>query len=294
MEDKKKQEAQEAVKDEKAVDEIVDVDLSLKKDEKDSESLLLINQQALQSQYIEKLEKLLSKDDVTDQDIKNVEFCKAELLAQFLGVISFSSTLSNTDGRKKAADVLSSHLAKLYSKATKLKEKLARKADLGVLGNDVMETKFGASKPDVVTDDMLAGRDLKKVCILLAGGFAMIFSNPTYREAAMNPSAETRSKALAMVKAQNATQNSGTGTLFSVLTDLVSSPEKRLTAQLPDLLDEFNQKVVGEDRNQFTNWAESLVTGLSNLGGKNSILNALQGKDMSKIMGNLMGSKNIA
>ena len=35
-------------------------------------------------------------------------------------------------------------------------------------------------------------------------------------------------------------------------------------------------------------------TGLSNLGGKNSILNALQGKDMSKIMGNLMGSKNIA
>ena len=63
---------------------------------------------------------------------------------------------------------------------------------------------------------------------------------------------------------------------------------------MPDLLQEFNQKIGGDEKNQFFEWADKLVTGLSNLGGKNAILNALQGKDMSKIVGNILGSKDIA
>ena len=294
MTEKKKKETEEVVKDEKVVDDVECAEDLLKKDAKDSESAGLINQQALQSQYVEKLEKLLSKEDVTEHDIQNVEFCKAELLAQFLGVTSFSSTLSNSDNRKKAADVLSSHLGKLYSKTTKIREKLAAKADLGVLSNDVMETKFGASKTDVVTDDMLIGCDLKRVYFLLGSAFAKIVANPVLREAFMNPNVETKAKALASIKTQSAGKQKTSVSLVSMLTDLINDPEKRLNAQLPDLLQEFNQKIGGDEKNQFFEWADKLVTGLSNLGGKNAILNALQGKDMSKIVGNILGSKDIA
>ena len=94
MTEKKKKETEEVVKDEKVVDDAERAEDLLKKEEKDSVGSQLINQQALQSQYIEKLEKLLLKDDISEHDIQNVEFCKAELLAQFLGVTSFSSTLS--------------------------------------------------------------------------------------------------------------------------------------------------------------------------------------------------------
>ena len=294
MTEKKKKETEEVVKDEKVVDDAERAEDLLKKEEKDSVGSQLINQQALQSQYIEKLEKLLLKDDISEHDIQNVEFCKAELLAQFLGVTSFSSTLSNSDNRKKAADVLSSHLGNLYSKTTKLREKLAAKAGLAVLNNDVMETKFGSRKPDVVTDDMLVGYDLKKVYFLLGSAFAKIMANPALKEAFINPTPETKAKALAANKAQGSLKTKGSGTLFSLLTDFVNSPEKRLNAQLPDLLQEFNQKIGGDEKNQFFEWADKLVTGLSNLGGKNAILNALQGKDMSKIVGNILGSKDIA
>lgn len=296
MTDKNKRTVEDVVKDEKLAEEIVNADLSLKKDEKASEEALLIDQQALQSQYIEKLEKLLSKEDVTEQDVQNVEFCKAELLAQFLTVSSFSSSLQNSDSRKKAADVLSSHLGKLYSKTAKIKEKLAQKASLELLDRDVREMKFGSGKPTtVVTDEMLQGRDLKRVCFLLAGGLSALVANPVLREAVTNPNAKTRSKALAVAKAQSSAEKSGSdGTLFSMLTDLVNNPEKRLNAQLPDLLGEFNRKIGDDDKNQFFSWADKLVTGLSNLGGKASMINALQGKGLSKVMGNILGSKDIA
>ncbi|MBQ8250951.1 MAG: hypothetical protein IJY92_03450 [Alphaproteobacteria bacterium] len=296
MTDKNKRTVEDVVKDEELAEEIVNADLSLKKDEKASEEALLINQQALQSQYIEKLEKLLLKEDVTEQDVQNVEFCKAELLAQFLTASSFSSSLQNSDSRKKAADVLSSHLGKLYSKTAKIKEKLAQKASLELLDRDVREMKFGSGKPTtVVTDEMLQGRDLKRVCFLLAGGLSALVANPVLCEAVTNPNAKTRSKALAVAKAQSSAEKSGSdGTLFSMLTDLVNNPEKRLNAQLPDLLGEFNRKIGDDDKNQFFGWADKLVTGLSNLGGKASMLNALQGKGLSKVMGNLLGSKDIA
>ncbi len=218
----------------------------------------LIRQQALQSQYIEKLEKLLLKDEITEQDMQNVEYCKAELLSQFLGVTSFSSSLADTDARKKAADILSSHLGNLYAKTAKLKEKLAKKEALSIIQNDVSETKFGASstKYRTITDNMLTP-DLKNISILASSLTAFVFEK-------------------------------------TPLKNLVNNPKTRLTAMLPDLMDEFEQKTTSDEKESFLKWANVLTTGLSKLGSVKSMMSALQGKDISKIMGKLMDSKNIA
>lgn len=224
----------------------------------DNMGMHLINQQALQSQYIEKLEKLLLKDEITEQDIQNVEYCKAELLSQFLGATSFSTSLGDTDIRKKAADALSSHLGSLYAKTTKLKERLAQKGALSVIRNDVDEARFGASvdRYRTVTDDMLM-LDLKKISLVTASVSAFIFEK-------------------------------------TPLKNLIDNPKTRLSAMLPDLMDEFNQKTSSEEKESFSKWASMLTTGLSKLGSVKSIMNALQGNDVSKIMGKIMDSKDIA
>ena len=53
----------------------------------------LIKQQALQSEYIEKMNSLLNKEDITLEDIQTVEYVKSKLLSQLVGVAVFSSTL---------------------------------------------------------------------------------------------------------------------------------------------------------------------------------------------------------
>lgn len=224
----------------------------------DNMGVQLVRQQALQSQYIEKLEKLLLKDEITAQDMQNVEYCKAELLSQFLGATSFSSSLADTDGRKKAAEILSSHLGNLYAKTAKLKEKLAKKEALSIIQNDVSETKFGASstKYRTITDNMLSP-DLKNISILAGSLTALIFEK-------------------------------------TPLKNLVNNPKTRLTAMLPDLMEEFEQKTTSDEKESFLKWANVLSTGLSKLGSVKSMMSALQGKDISKIMGKLMDSKNIA
>ena len=286
--EKEKKETEKTVNDEKALEENIKKDDVQAKAENASDGYQLINHQALQSQYVEKLEKLLLKEDITPHDIQNVEFCKAELLAQFLGTVSFSASLSNSDERKKAADALSSHLSKLYGKTAKLKEKLALKANNESVGKDVMEAKFSNKEYAVVTDEMM-GYDIKKICLLVGTAFAAIVVDPKLRAAATDPKANM---AMKMMNSKQAGSSKTKGSLFSLISEFVNSPEKRLNAQLPDLLKEFNQKTTDDEKNKFSNWANTLVTVLSKLVVNNSILNALQGKDLSKIMGNIFGSKD--
>lgn len=220
-----------------------------------NEEVQLINHQAAQSQYVEKLEKLLLKDDITEQDVQNVEFCKAELLSQFLGAVSFSSSLSDSDARKKAADALSSHLEKLYAKTAKLKEKLALKEKETMQQYDIRDTKFNTHSP-IITDNMLDS-DWKKLAISTSVLASIAISK-------------------------------------TPLKDLINNPATRLKAMLPDLLDEFNQKTTPDEKDSFSKWANTLATGLSKLGGTKSIASALQGKNIASLVGKLFDSKNIA
>lgn len=245
LQEEKVIEAQEA---ENKAEEKVDEKETVAEEKRESENVAAqtVQHQALQSQYIDKLISSLSKDDITPEDVQNVEFCKSEILSQLLGMTAFSMGLDKADQRKLAVDAVTSHLTKLYAKTAKLKEELARRQIKTVERIDVMEAKFGSGKQGVVTDEMLQP-DFKTVQL------ALLTSIPGL------------SKALS-------------------LKDLVTNPTARLKSLLPDLLTEFDQKTSADDKQSYAQWANLLVEGLSAYSSKGAMLTALQGKGLSKMM----------
>lgn len=250
--EKEKKIKEEVLKEEKVseVKEAEEKDVSQEKKQveatKETEAAKVVQFQAQQSQYIDKLTAIFSKDEISQEDVQNVEYCKAEILSQLLGMTSYAMQLSADDGRKVAADAVTSHLTKLYEKTAKLREEAARKKNKTIEHRDVMEAKFGSGKTDVVTDEMLQP-DFKLVTLALVGAVPGL------------------SKALS-------------------LKDLITNPTARLETLLPDLLKEFNQNTSDETKNSYQTWANLLVEGLGKLGGKNSMMNALQGKALTGMM----------
>lgn len=216
----------------------------------------LIKQQAMQSQYIEKLEAILLKDEITDYDMQNIDYCRAQILSQLVGVTAFAEQLTKTDERAKAVSVIESHLAKTYAKISGLKEKLARKRGQAGIKTDLAETMLGANKTRTVTDEMQMPH-LKHIQLYIVATAVPIMGQIAFGK-------------------------------------MLSDPNSRLTSLMPTLLEEFKQKTSTEEKDSFMAWADTLSKGLSALGNKKSMQNALNGVDLSKVMNALMGEKGIA
>jgi hypothetical protein len=74
---------------------------------------------------------------------------------------------------------------------------------------------------------------------------------------------------------------------------LENNPEKRLTAMMPDLLNEYRSKTTETERNDLSNWVSSLVSGLSDLKNKGAMLNALEGVNMIQTLNRVNGVNNL-
>ena len=216
----------------------------------------LIKQQAAQSQYIEKLEAILMKEDVTEFDLQNIEFCRAQILSQLVGVVAFSEQLKKDDERAKAAAVLEAHLSKVYAKVSGLKEKVARKHGQKAVKDDLAENMLGANKTRTVTDEMLMPH-MKDIQVYIVATAVPLMGKIAFGK-------------------------------------MVSDSNTRLASLMPSLLEEFNRKTSVEDKAAFTSWADMLTKGLNALGNKKSMQNALAGVDLSKVMSALMGEKGIS
>lgn len=207
----------------------------------------LIQQQARQTEYVEKMNALLNKDDISIEDIKNIEYIKSELLSQLVGVMAFSSQMAVDDPRIKAADTLSSHLTKMYTQTALLREKMEKRRLAQLEKMDVADAYFGPTGSrnanQVVTDSMLMP-DVKKVIMTLKN------TNPAI-----------------------------VGAL--ALADFIKDPETRLNAMKNDLLNEFKLKTSGAEKQNFSQWAETLISGLAEMNTKGAMQNALNGNRLS-------------
>ena len=225
----------------------------------------LIKQQALQSEYIEKMNSLLNKEDITLEDIQTVEYVKSELLSQLVGVAVFSSTLGMDDSKMKGADALSTHLTNVYVKAALLREKMERKRLAQLEKMDVADAFFSpnqrgannSSIPMVVTDMMLMPNDHHKLKV------GLVNASPKVKQALM-------------------------------ISELINSPKERLTAMMPDLIQEFMGKTTPEEQKGFSNWAEKLVTGLTGMSSKGAMMQALQGTSVGKTLARMSALNEVA
>lgn len=259
MKENEVKEAEEkAVEEEKEVEPVESVERVAEEPEKEEEKTTpadLIRQQALQAEYIEKMNALLNKDEVTQEDIQTVEYVKSEVLGQLLGVAAFSAALDRGDPQIKAADALSTHLTKMYSKTALLREKMERKRLAHLEKMDVADALLGSNKQQTMSDDFLISNlrrlrlDAGKVSPEMLGLLA--------------------------------------------LTDLENNPEKRLTAMMPDLLNEYRSKTTETEQADLSNWVSTLVSGLSDLKNKGAMLNALEGVNMIQTLNRVNGVNNL-
>ncbi len=225
----------------------------------------LIKQQALQAEYVEKMNALLNKNEITDEDIQTVDFVKSELLSQLVGVAVFSSTLGMDDSKIKGADALSTHITNVYVKAALLREKMERKRLAQLEKMDVADAYFGpnqegsnaANKVTVITDMMLLPRDHHQLTVALSN------SSPQLA-AALN------------------------------LVEFAKDPEARLTAMMPDLMQEFKDKTTADEQKGFSAWAEKIVSGLAQMNSKGSMMTALQGVKLGQTLARVSGANELA
>lgn len=212
----------------------------------------LVKAQAIQYQYIERLEnEIFSDGRVDENEVQNVSFCKSQVLLQLVSIESFAAGLDAKDPRRTAVDALLSHLYKCYDKT----EKLRSKAQAGKFQSDyekeVAEEKFGCRRRRPVTDEMLKPTDrhihLMVPAISLAG--------------------------------------------MSFLKDFLTNPEERIKAQMDDLIEEFQTKTSSEEKDFSKLWSESLVSELSKIKGVQSMIHALEGKNIIPTVKQMAGSK---
>ena len=225
----------------------------------------LIKQQALQSEYVEKMNALLNKDTLTDEDIQKVEYVKSELLSQLLGVTAFSSTLGMDDSKIMGAEALSGHLTNMYVKAALLREKMERKRLEQLEKMDVADAYFGPNQEgsnssynvNIVTDIMLLPKDHHQLKV------GLINTSPAIQQALM-------------------------------LSDLVNDPKARLSEMMSSLVQEFKDKTTPEEQSGFSAWAETLVSGLSKMNSKGAMIQALQGMSLGQSLARMTSSKEVA
>lgn len=224
----------------------------------------LIKQQALQAEYVEKMNALLNKETLTDEDIQTVEYVKSELLSQLLGVSAFSSTLGMDDSKIMAADALSTHLTNVYVKAAVLREKMERKRLEQLEKMDVADAYFGPNQQgsnssynvNIVTDMMLLPQDHHQLKI------GLIKASPAVQQALM-------------------------------LSDLVNDPKARLSEMMSGLVQEFKTKTTPEEQRGFSAWADTLVSGLSKMNSKGAMLQALQGMSLGQSLARMASAKEV-
>lgn len=216
----------------------------------------LIQQQARQSEYIDKMNALLNKEDISLEDVKMVEYIKSEVLAQLVGVTVFSNNLQADDPRVKAAGALSKHLTNMYTKTELLREKMEKKRLAHLEKMDVADAYFGpnSSRADnrVITDEMLMPNMHQLTLSLKQSSPKMI------------------------------------GALM--LVDFLKDPEARLKAMMPDLIKEFDGKTTASEKQTFSKWAENLIGGLVEMKTNRAIMNALSGNKMANT---LVGMSNV-
>lgn len=224
----------------------------------------LIKQQVLQSEYVEKMNALLNKETLTDEDVQTVEFVKSELLSQLLGVTVFSSTLGMDDSKIMGAETLSTHLTNMYVKAALLREKMERKRLAQLEKMDVADAYFGPNQEganssynvNIVTDVMLTPRDHHQLKI------GLINASPAVRQALM-------------------------------LSELANDPKARLTEMMSGLVQEFKDKTTPAEQQGFSAWAETLVSGLSKMNSKGAMLQALQGISLGQSLARMTAAKDV-
>lgn len=219
----------------------------------------LVKAQAAQYQYIEGLEDNIFSDGVVDEnEVQNVNFCKAQVLLQLVSVETFASHLGAKDPRRKAVDVLLTHLYKCYGKTERLREKVVAGKFQSDYEKNVAEAKFGYGRFGYdryrsFRDDMLIPQDKHINLILPMMGFAGL----------------------------------------SFLKDFLNNPEDRIKAQIPELIKEFMTKASSKEKDDSNLWAEGLVDLLSKMKGVKAMKNALEGGNILATVKQLGGSKGI-
>ena len=224
----------------------------------------LIKQQVLQAEYVEKMNALLNKETLTDEDIQTVEYVKSELLSQLLGVAVFSSTLGMDDSKIMGTEALSTHLTNVYVKAALLREKMERKRLAQLEKMDVADAYFGPNQEgsnssynvNIVTDMMLLPQDHHQLKV------GLIKASPAVRQALM-------------------------------LSDLINDPKARLSEMMSGLVDEFKAKTTPEEQRGFSAWAETLVSGLSKMNSKGVMMQALQGMSLGQSLARMTSAKEV-
>ena len=259
----------EEEKDSEKVDAVLEDDMVQEQDSTPSNSeptaADLIKQQALQAEYVEKMNVLLNKETLTDEDIQTVEYVKSELLSQLLGVTVFSSTLGMDDSKIMGTEALSTHLTNVYLKAALLREKMERKRLAQLEKMDVADAYFGPNQEgsnssynvNIVTDIMLLPQDHHQLKV------GLMNASPAVRQALM-------------------------------LSDLVNDPKTRLSEMMSSLVQEFKGKTTPEEQKGFAAWAETLVSGLSKMNSKGLMMQALQGVSLGQSLARMTSAKEVA
>ncbi len=219
--------------------------------------------QAARFAYIEHLGKVMDDGVVTPDELNDIAMCKSQVLVELVGLIDFTSKLPADSPLKKAAAALEKHLYKCYEKTDRIQLEARSMANLTRYRKDVEHALYGAN-----------GEFRKEP-------FQGFFQ--TYTDDSLMPG-------------NNIINLKGLGLSVGsvgMLSQLINSPGETLKAQLPNLLEEFTSKITGGEQTQAGQFFNTLLTNLSGLKSERSMLDALEGKNITANLLSLVGGKGL-
>ena len=216
--------------------------------------------QAARYNYISHLENLILSEDesVSENDMMDVDNCKAQVLIELVSVAAYTSQLSADNPQKKAADALMKHLYKCYDKTQGMQEKIRAAREKTRYMKDVKQVILEDlpkrySKQNIVTDDQL----LPKNNVINLAGLGL-----------------------------------GTG-YIAMMEQLINNPRELIKAQMPNLIDELSGKITGSDKKISDTYIGKLLLDLSGYKNEKSMIDALEGKNITGNILALAGGKSL-
>lgn len=214
-----------------------------------SEADKLINIQAARYMQISNLESNVFNDDmITNDEVNRISFCKSQVLLELVRVEDYVSKMPADTPYKKAAEVLLKHLYKCYDKVDKMQNRAREQAQ---------QTRY---KKDVRHELLNTEAQLRR----LNAGMAV-------DDSSLLPSANT-------INLQKMALPAGA---TSMLAQFINNPVASLKSQMPDLIEEMDNKLSETDKLNSEKIISTLIVGLARFKNEKQMANALEGTNLA-------------
>ncbi len=219
-----------------------------------------INLQAARYAYIGNLESKILADDesVSENDLMDVCNCKSQILVELVSVANYAEHLPADSPHKKASEVLTKHLYKCYEKIERVQERVRRAREKSKYMADVKQVGFEElprrqASQNIITDEQLMPN--RNVINLTGIGLTTGY--------------------------------------IAMLSQLISNPVESIKAQMPNLIEELQKRLTGDDKIASDNYIGKLLTEMTGLKTEKAMTNALENSNLTAHIMSMVGGKSI-